>query len=196
MGRDPRIDTYIAGKPDFARPILEHLREAVHAACPEVEESIKWGMPAFMVDGRPLANMAAFKAHATFGFWNRDAMSESREGAMGQFGRITSLADLPDDARLAEAISQAALLAAQGVKRRQPKPVAKLAAELPEDLSAALEAQAGALANFHAFPPSAQREYVDWVVGAKRPETRASRVAQAAEWIKEGKRRYWKYEGC
>ena len=94
MPRDPRVDAYIASKADFARPILEHLREAVHAACPEVEETIKWSMPSFTCKGRILAHMAAFKAHAAFGFWQgKEVVGDTgAEGdAMGQFGRIASI---------------------------------------------------------------------------------------------------------
>jgi hypothetical protein len=41
--KDLRIDAYIAKSQDFAKPILEHFRELVHKACPDVEETIKWG---------------------------------------------------------------------------------------------------------------------------------------------------------
>ena len=68
---DPRVDAYIAKSAPFARPIQKRLRAAVHEACPEAEETIKWGMPFFLVDGKVLCFMAAFKAHAGFGFWRR-----------------------------------------------------------------------------------------------------------------------------
>jgi len=197
MSRDPRVDAYIARQADFARPILEHLRTAVHAACPEVEEAIKWGMPAFLLKGRPLANMAAFKAHASFGFWRaRDVLGDaSLDGAMGQFGRLTSIADLPPRERLDALIRAAAEKAAEGPAPRPRKPP-KPELPVPEELRAALDAEPRAAETFEAFPPSCRREYVEWVSEAKRPETRAKRVAQAVEWMTEGKRRNWKYEGC
>src|SRR5687768_3939084 len=97
MSRDPRIDAYIDRQADFARPILTHIRDAVHAAG-EVEESVKWSMPAFLYKGRPLANMAACKAHAVMGFWQGQQIreGEARNGAMGEFGRITKVEDLPE----------------------------------------------------------------------------------------------------
>jgi uncharacterized protein YdeI (YjbR/CyaY-like superfamily) len=197
MTRDPRIDAYIESRADFARPILRHLRDALHSACPEVEESIKWSMPAFTLKGRPFASMAAFKAHATFGFWQAEVVAApTNEKAMGQFGRICSLADLPDDAALADLIRKAATLTADGSAPARKKPAPKPPAEPPEDFSAALAANPKALATFNSFPPSARREYVDWIVEAKRPETRASRIVQAVEWIGEGKRRHWRYESC
>ena len=197
MPRDPRIDAYIARQAAFARPILEHLRAMVHAAYPDVEEAVKWGMPAFLHQGKLVCTMAAFKAHATFGFW-KGALVAVTEGlekkAMGQFGRLTSLADLPDDATIKAMVGKAVALAEQGVKVVRPQKHPKPDLASPDDLQAALEARAGAAAQFAAFSPSAQREYLEWVTEAKRPETRAQRIAQAAEWIAEGKKRNWKYE--
>ncbi|HMC91715.1 MAG TPA: YdeI/OmpD-associated family protein [Allosphingosinicella sp.] len=197
MSRDPRVDAYIARQADFARPILDHLRAAVHAACPEVEEGIKWGMPAFLLKGRPLANMAGFKAHASFGFWRGKELvgDEAVEGAMGQFGRIVSVSDLPPPETLRTLIEAAVAKAAEGPPPR-PKKAPKPELPAPDDLRTALDAEPKAAATFEAFPPSCRREYVEWVVEAKRPETRAKRVAQAVEWMAEGKRRNWKYENC
>lgn len=194
---DPRIDAYIDSRAEFARPILRHLREAIHAACPEAGETIKWGMPAFTLDGRLLATMAGFKAHATFGFWRADVADAPKTGeAMGQFGRIRSLDDLPDDRALADLIRKAAARSREGPAAPRRKAEGKPPPQLPPDLAEALETNPEALATYHAFPPSAQRDYVDWICEAKRPATRASRIAQAVEWLAEGKRRHWRYERC
>ncbi len=198
MNRDPRVDAYIARKAEFARPILEHLREAVHAACPEAEETLKWSSPAFMYKGQMLAHMAAFKAHAAFGFWRGSLVTgeeNERQSAMGQFGRLTSVDDLPKPEALAELIRKAMTLTDAGVKAPRNK-TAKAPAEAPDDLQAALRENASATATFESFSPSCRREYVEWVTEAKRPETRAKRIAQAVEWMAEGKKRNWKYESC
>lgn len=197
MSTDPRIDAYISGQADFARPILTHLRSVVHTACPAIEEGIKWSMPFFGYKGRPLAGMAAFKAHATFGFWQHTQLTgELRsDEAMGSFGRIASLADLPDDAMLTELIHKAMALIDQGVKPTRERAV-KAEIPVPDDLIAALEQSPAAQAAFDGFPPSCRREYLEWIVEAKRAETRAKRLAQAVEWMAEGKRRNWKYENC
>jgi uncharacterized protein YdeI (YjbR/CyaY-like superfamily) len=198
MSRDPRIDAYIARQADFARPILEHLRRVLHEAGPQLEETIKWSMPHFTYRGRLFAAFAAFRRHATFSLWNaREAIGETgAEGeAMGQFGRLAAIDDLPPEAELKQIIRKAAEVAETGPKprpRKQPKPEA----ETPADLASALAASEAARATFEAFPPSCRREYVEWVVDAKRPDTRARRVAQAVEWMAEGKRRNWKYEKC
>jgi uncharacterized protein YdeI (YjbR/CyaY-like superfamily) len=53
--------------------------------------------------------------------------------------------------------------------------------EVPEDLSAALEASPPAAVNFAAFPPSARKQLLGWVAVAQRPATRAARVARIAD---------------
>lgn len=202
---DPRVDAYVAKSAPFARPVLLHLRAVVHAAVPDVEETIKWGFPHFMKDGI-VCSFAAFKAHCAFNLWKGRKLlgEEASDGAMGQFGRIASVADLPRKAELVRIVRQAAALNAPGAKApraaaekapakaRKPRPEAKV----PPDLAAALRKDAKARATFEGFPPSARREYVDWIVEAKAAETRARRLAQAVAWMAEGKRRNWKYERC
>lgn len=197
---DPRIDEYIAKSAPFAQPILAHLRQVIHDACPEVEETIKWGMPFFMYNGL-LCNMASFKAHCTFGFWKGELLvaQEDDKGreAMGQFGRITSLKDLPPKRTLAGYVKKAMALNVDGIKApartRQKEPHAL---SVPDDFLAALEDVPAASAYFAAFPPSAKRDYVEWLLDAKTETTRQRRLEQAVEWIAEGKRRFWKYEKC
>jgi uncharacterized protein YdeI (YjbR/CyaY-like superfamily) len=197
MSKDERVDAYIARQADFARPILEHLRAAVHAACPECEEAMKWSMPAFLYKGKQLAGMAAFKAHATFGFWQRSGErgEESKAGAMGDFGRLTNVADLPDDTELAALIHKNMALIDAGAKTVRNKTV-KVPIEMPDDLAAALRASPAAQTTYDGFPPGCRREYLEWVTSAKRPETRSKRIAEAVQMMAEGKKRNWKYEGC
>ena len=194
---DPRIDTYLAGVPEFARPILERLREDVHAACPDVVEDIKWSRPHFTLDGKLLCGMSAFKAHCAFGFWEREGATPGQPGAMGDFGRITAMADLPSRAELRKQIKAAAALLQAGAPRaakpnREPRPQL----EMPDDFAAALAKVKAAKQHYDAFAPSKQRDYLEWVIEAKREETRAKRIAQAVEWLAEGKSRNWKYENC
>jgi uncharacterized protein YdeI (YjbR/CyaY-like superfamily) len=197
--KHPGIDAYIAKSAPFARPILRHLRRVVHAGCPGVEETLKWGMPSFTHKGI-LCGMAAFKAHATFGFWKGKLVVGSRrpgpsgEKAMGQFGRITSIADLPGERRLIAMVKRAAALNEQGVRvsRRPPVKRARRIA-VPPDLAAALRKHRKALATFEGFSPSHRREYVEWLTAAKRPETRARRLETAIAWLAEGKPHNWRY---
>ena len=198
MKTDPRIDAYIARQADFARPILTHLRAMIHEACPDCEETLKWSMPSFLYKGKILAGFAAFKAHATFGYWWGSHVLEAdpaQASAMGQFGRLTSLDDLPPRATLIDLTKKAMALVDSGAK--PPRTTAKKAPfTVPQDLRAAIDGTPAAAATWEGFPPSCQREYVEWVTEAKRDETRAKRLAQTVEWLAEGKRRNWKYENC
>ena len=197
MSRDPRIDAYIAKAAPFARPILKHVRERVHAVAPDVEETLKWNMPSFTRDGKILLGMAAFKAHATVGFWRGQEMGlEVSKDAMGQLGKLTSLTDLPPDKELDALIRKAAELANTAPAPRKVKHEPKPSAELHPEFATALDANPKARATLAGFPPSARREYIDWIAEAKQDATRAKRIADAMEWLTEGKRRHWKYENC
>ena len=195
--RDPRVDAYIAKAAPFARPILDHVRAIVHEACPDAEETIKWGMPAFTYAGGILCGMAAFKAHASFGFWKHAlVVGEGEEQVgMGSFGKLETVRDLPPKKQLVAYVKKAAALNAQGVKASPArKAAAPKAAPVPTpEFAAALRKSKAATATFKAFPPGQQREYVEWIAEAKREDTRDRRIAQAVEWLAEGKPRNWKY---
>lgn len=198
MKREPRIDAYITKKPTYARPILEKVRERVHAAAPEAEEAIKWGAPAFLVDGKILLIMAAFKAHAALNFWRGQELrgDEANADAMGQFGKLTSLNDLPGDAELDRLIREAADLAKTSPAPRKTKHEPKPAPTMHPAFAKALAGAPKAKTALDAFPPSAQRDYLEWIAEAKQDATREKRIATAIEWLKEGKRRHWKYQDC
>lgn len=197
---DPRVDAYIAKSADFAQPILRHLRGLVHEACPQVQESIKWGAPSFGYAGGILCGMAAFKHHVSFGFWKHAlVMGEGVErDGMGSFGKMTSLSDVPSKKAMILLIHKAMRLNEQGVKTPATRKTAapRVPLEIPEDLLVALNRNRKAKATFDAFSPSARREYLEWVVEAKREETRQRRIVQAVEWMAEGKQRNWKYQNC
>jgi uncharacterized protein YdeI (YjbR/CyaY-like superfamily) len=205
---NPRVDTYLAKVQPFAQPILEHLRELVHKACPEIEETIKWSRPFFEYRGAILCNMSAFKEHCTFGFWGAEIGAVLREaqalrpGAMGSLGRITSLKDLPSDKLMLGWIRKAATFVDSGqytspiAARHKVVKSPKAATEMPAEFASALQRSKEAAAAFAAFSPSCKREYIDWIADAKRVETRDKRIATAVEWIAEGKQRNWKHQNC
>ena len=196
--RDPRIDAYIAKSADFAKPILTHLREIVHSACPDVEETMKWSNPHFMYKGM-LGGMAAFKEHCVFGFWKGslilDSKTASGEKAAGPFGRITKVADLPPKKIFAGYVKEAMRLNEEGVKApSRMKSRAKTAdVVVPDALAAALNKNSKAHETFNAFSPSHKREYAQWIAEAKGEDTRKRRVETAVEWMAEGKPRNWEY---
>ena len=165
---------------------------------PDVVETLKWSAPAFTKDGKILLMMAAFKAHAALNFWRGQELrgQEANAGAMGQFGKLTDVGDLPPDAELDRLITEAARLAATAPVPRRAKHQPKPAAEMHPDFAAALASAPKAKAALEGFPPSAQRDYLDWISEAKQDATRAKRITNAIEWLSEGKRRHWRYEKC
>jgi len=190
MEKDPRVDDYIAKAQPFAQPILTHIRALVHESVPGVVETLKWSMPHFTLGGKNLAGMAAFKAHAAM-----ILHSEGRIGdGMGSYGKIGSLDELPPDAELIARIRASAEELQSGAKKARPKPAAKAEIPMPNDFGAALSEAARTF--FDGLAPSARREYLEWITESKREETRAKRIATAAEWLAEGKKRHWKYQDC
>jgi uncharacterized protein YdeI (YjbR/CyaY-like superfamily) len=205
---EPRVDAYIAKSKPFAQPILTHVRELIHKACPGVVETIKWSRPFFEYKGAILCNISAFKEHCTVGFWGEEISAVLRDseilqpGAMGSLGRITRIEDLPPNKQILGLLRQAAgfidsgqytsPISARSKVVKAPAP----ALEVPAEFTKALKANKKASAVFAKFSPSCKREYVEWVAEAKRVETRDKRIATAVEWISEGKQRNWKYQNC
>lgn len=205
---DPRVDAYIAKSKPFAQPILNHLRELVHKACPAVVETMKWSRPFFEYKGVILGNMSAFNEHCSFGFWGEEIAAVLREAnllqpdAMGSLGRLTRVEDLPAHKQMLSLLRQAAALVDSGqytspiAARNKVVKAPAAAIEAPPEFTKALKANRKASAAFAAFSPSCKREYVEWIADAKRAETRDKRIATAIDWISEGKQRNWKYQNC
>ena len=200
---DKRIDAYIEKKADFAKPILKHLRELVHKACPDAEETIKWGMPFFDYKGSVLCAMAAFKEHCSFTFWKAKLMKDpegilqvAERHAMGNFDRITSLKDLPSDKTLIAYIKEAAKLNEDDIKLPPRKKAAPTELKMPADFAAALKKNKKANTVFENFTPGKKKEYIEWITEAKTEPTKMKRIETAVEWIAEGKSRNWKYQNC
>ncbi len=194
--RAPQVDSYIEEAAEFARPMLKRLRRAFHRGCPEVEEAIKWGVPCFVYHGL-LGGMAAFKQHVSVGFWKSPLLDDpanilqTRTASMSN-SKFRTLKELPSEAVLAAYVAQAAQLNLVGTAN--PKPARVRVPPLPAALRIALEEHPLAKQTFDNFAPSHRREYIEWIAEAKREATRDRRIAQAIEWLAEGKSRNWKYE--
>lgn len=195
------IDVYIAKSADFAKPILEHVRELIHNTCPDVEEKMKWSMPFFDYKGEMMCHMASFKQHCAVGFWKASIMKDpvlretaASETAMGHLGKITSLKDLPPDKKIISWIKEAMILNDNGIKL-PPKAASKEKKEIvvPDYFAKALAKNKKANATFEAFAYSHKKEYIQWITEAKTEATRNKRMLQAIEMMTEGKSRHWKY---
>ncbi|HXC04081.1 MAG TPA: DUF1801 domain-containing protein [Bacteroidia bacterium] len=206
MAKNKVIDVYIAKAAPFAKPILTHIRNLVHQACPEVEEQTKWGFPHFDYKGMCIS-MAGFKAHCSLGFWKASLMKDPQklftrlsgaEGTgMGHLGKITSLKDLPSDKILLAYFKEAIRLNEEGITlppRAKPPVKDKKELILPPALVAGLKKNKKAATQFKAFSYSHQKEYAEWIGEAKTEETIQKRLATTLEWLEEGKSRNWKYK--
>ncbi len=195
---DPRVDAYIEKSAEFAKPILTHIRKIVHKARPDITETMKWSFPHFDHKGT-VCSMASFKQHCAFGFWKQSLLEKdafpTQKTAMGSFGRITSLDDLPDEKVMIQLVHQAVDLNEKGVKVAK-KPVERKELVVPDDLIGALKQNKRAETTFDKFGYSHKKEYIEWITEAKTEATRNKRLATTVEWLSEGKGRNWKYEKC
>ncbi|MDF2452588.1 MAG: hypothetical protein K0S26_2092 [Bacteroidota bacterium] len=200
--KDPRVDAYIKKAEPFAQPILIHLRELVHKACPDIEETMKWSFPNFVYKGGTICSMASFKKHMAFTFWKAALMKDASlfelnaksEVAMGHMGKITSLNELPADKKMIAYIKEAASLNEKGIKLPSKKrAIETKEIEAPTYLLAALKKNKKAKDTYEGFSYSNKKEYVTWLEEAKTETTRNKRLEEAIEWMAEGKIRHWKY---
>jgi uncharacterized protein YdeI (YjbR/CyaY-like superfamily) len=124
---------------------------------------------------------------------NEAVFSRMGKLGMGHIGRISSLSDLPPDSEMMRMIREAARLNDEGTTIAPRQRATKIAVRVPADLSQALAKNKKAKLVFDSFSPSNKRDYVEWITGAKSPETRMKRLRTALEWMAEGKPRNWKY---
>lgn len=195
-----KVDIYIDNSVEFAKPILNYLRELVHEYCPDCEETIKWSFPNFTYRGKILCSMAAFKEHCTFGFWLEKEMQTMKEitkdiekNSMFSLGKIKENKDLPSKIQLKNAILEAMELTEMGIAIKKA-PSSKAEIELPDYFLLELKKNRKALEIFEKASPSFRKEYILWIEEAKTETTKNKRLQQALEWISEGKGRNWKYE--
>ena len=196
--RNPKIDSYIDSAPEFAAPIIVHLRELAHRAFPKIEETIKWGMPHFEHKGL-VFGIAAHKNYASVTFHKSNQLTDKHKifnmvgkSEMGALGKIKTLDDLPSDEILMEYILESIEVNKKGVKPKVAKP-ASLKYEMDKDFQAGLEGNPGAMEHYQDFSVSNKNEYLEWICEAKTAATKEKRITQILEWISEGKPRNWKY---
>ena len=197
---NPKIDAYISKSASFAQPILNHFRDLVHKTCPELEEKIKWGFPHFDFKGEMMCSMAAFKQHCAFGFWKASMMKDAQkmkkgnEEAMGNYGKVTGLEDLPSDKVIIAQIKEAMKLNEDGIKLPPRKKTIAVALKIPVELASSLAKNKKAKTTFENFPPSHRNEYIRWINEAKTISTKEKRIATTVDWLSQGKSRNWKQE--
>jgi len=198
-----KVDGYVAGSADFAKPVLAYWRQLIHDNCPDVEEAIKWGIPHFDYKGDFMCVMAAYKNHCSFTFLKGELMTDPRLKAgtdlkpIQRFlGKISKIEDLPPEEEFTAMLKEAMQLNEKGVKVRKekPEPDKPKVLETPDYLLAALTANPNAKEVFESGSNSFRKEYIVWITDAKTDETRQKRISEALEWLAEGKSRFWKHK--
>lgn len=179
------VDEYIANATEYTRPILVKLRRIFQQASPKLEEAIKWGIPCYVYKG-PVGGFAAYTKHVSWGLWKARLLNDP-DGLIGQRivmgGRIERVSEIPPASKLIGLIRQVIALNEAGIKN--PKPPDP---KLPADFGAAMKKGGEAAKHYAAFTPACKWQYVNWINQAKRPETRAKRIAAAVERIGAGKK--------
>lgn len=193
------VTGYINKSEEFAKPILEYWRKIVHKTCPDVAEAIKWGIPHFDYKGDFMCVMASYKAHCSFTFIKAEIMKDERLKESKQFkpvqrflGKITNLKDLPTEKEFVSMLKEAMALNEKGVKVVAEKSDKPKILETPDYLLKALKQNPKAKEVFESKSNSFRKEYIGWITDAKTEETRTKRIAEALEWMADGKSRFWK----
>jgi len=198
---NPQFDEYIKKSADFAKPIMEYLRQIIHETCPEVEEIIKWGNPHFDYRNDMMCILAGYKNHCSFSLYKAELMSDTKiiesvkaGQKMGYMDKLKSLSDLPAKETLVAYIKEAMVLNENGVKKAKPVSEKPKVIEVPDYFSEKLATNPLAKEVFESKSPSFRKDYLVWITDAKTEATRQKRMEQSLEWIAEGKGRFWQYE--
>src|SRR4051812_1955809 len=116
------VDDYIANAPECTRPILTKMRGIFRRASPELEESIKWGVPCYTHRGM-VGGFAAYTKHVSWGLWKTELLDDPDRiigrGIM-RGGQITKISEIPPPSKLIRLIKQVIALNEAAIKASKP----------------------------------------------------------------------------
>ena len=197
MSSAKTVDDYIAHAPEYAQPILVKLRALVREAAPALGEAIKWGSPCYVGKGL-VCGFAAFKQHVNFHFFKGGQLADPEgvlthgEGnASGRAAKFSAMKDIRGQP-IKRLLREAVKFDADATARLAPR-VRRAELPMPDDLAAAIRQSAKASACWGMLPPSCRREYIEWIMTAKREETRTRRMGEAVKMQGEGRRQNEQY---
>jgi hypothetical protein len=100
-----KIDVYLSKLPDWQQNHLALFRKLVHEVIPDVEEDWKWNVPFFMLDGKMVFAMSAFKAHTKYNFIQNGALIDDKDNLFnnGRDSKQSRSIDLREDETIDEA---------------------------------------------------------------------------------------------
>jgi hypothetical protein len=69
-----KTDEYLASLPEWQNGNLALFRSLIHEVAPSVTEDFKWNVPVFLINGKAIFAMAAFKSHTKYNFMANGAL--------------------------------------------------------------------------------------------------------------------------
>lgn len=188
MEKTISVEAYLQ-KHDKWRKALETLRDVLRKT--ESQETVKWGLPTYTVNGKNVVGFAAFKEHIALWFHNgallrdeHNVLVNAQEGktkALRQW-RFTSETEIEKD-KVRLYVEEAIANQKQG-KEIKPE---KKELVIPQELLLKLQENRSFREKFEALAPYKQREYAGYIEEAKRETTRYARLEKIIPLILEGK---------
>ena len=192
------VEQYITNHPAWEKEIHE-LRVMILST--GLEETIKWGSPVYMLNGKNVVSIGAFKNHCALWFFQGALLKEhtallenaqeEKTKAMRQI-RFEKGDELPIDT-LRKYIEEAKQNLQEG---KEIKPTRAKQVEIPAELAAAFSEDPAFDVAFQNLTPGKQREYCEYIAQAKREATRKSRLEKIIPMIKAGEGLHDKYKKC
>lgn len=198
---NPKVDEYILKKEKWQQEL--HILRSIFLDLP-LGETIKWGAPVYVFQGKNIVGLAAFKKY--FGLWffqgallkdKQKVFVNAQEGktkAMMQW-RFYALEEIKTDL-----IKDYVLEAIENVKQgKEIKPVRrnkKSKLIIPPELLNTLDENRELKEKFETFTESKKREFAEYIIDAKRSTTKASRLQKIIPMILRGEGLNDKYRNC
>lgn len=156
----------------------------------ELNETLKWGIPSYQINGKNVVGIGAFKSYAGLWFYNgsflKDASKvlinaqEGKTKGLRQW-RFTSLDEL-DETLIMEYVLEAIQNQKEGKEvKAEKKPLV-----IPNELREALAADLQLSEAFDELKLTTKREFAEYIQEAKREQTKADRLAKIIPMIKVG----------
>ena len=188
---NPRVDVFMK-KTTTWHDEYEVLREIALAT--GLDEDLKWGQPCYTLNGKNIFLLHSFKEYIAVFFMKGVVMKDPKSILIQQTpnvqaGRQIRFKNLEEIVK-AKKVIKAYMAEAIAVEEAGIEVPMKKAApvEIPKDIAAAMKKIPGLPSAFKKLTPSCQKEYMLYFDGAKKEETRISRVEKYVEKILSGKR--------
>ncbi len=191
MDKSEKIEAYYEEEHLFKEAITQ-LRELVIKT--DLEETFKWMFPTYTLNGKNVLAICKFKGHFGIWFFNGVFLSDSKnvlENA--QEGKTQAMRhwkfksrDEIKEKMVSAYINEAIENERKGI-RLAPKRKQAIVVVLPKELKIAFENNPDLKKAFHTLSPSRQKEYAEYISGAKREQTKEARLSKILPMILEGK---------